>query len=266
MPNPLLSISLVIYRERFETIKSCLNIIRSVNLPMQIFVIDNGASELTRDEDLKSLCQKNLPDLSINYIISAKNGGYGHGHNQGIFRSNAKYHLILNNDVAFEASTLVAAVKFMEENPDIGMLVPDVYDENEKRVYLCRKNPSIFITFLRRFAPNSLKKLFKEKLAAFEMRDKDYEQIMTGLTNPTGCFMLCRLDLLKKLGGFDEHFFLYYEDADLGRRMAKLSTVAYVPQIKITHQWQRAAYHDRKMAWIAIKSALYYAWKWRLQK
>jgi GT2 family glycosyltransferase len=97
------------------------------------------------------------------------------------------------------------------------------------------------------------------------MQDKNYNEVMFKLSNPTGCFMFCRLDLLKRLGGFDEKFFMYYDDSDLGRRMASISQIAYSPSVRIKHVWQRAAYQDKQMAWIASKSALYYSWKWLLK-
>ena len=97
------------------------------------------------------------------------------------------------------------------------------------------------------------------------MQDKNYNEAIFNLSNPTGCFMFCRLKLLKQLNGFDEKFFMYYDDSDLGRRMAEISQIAYSPTVKIRHVWRRAAYQDRRMAWIASKSALYYSWKWLLK-
>ena len=58
---------------------------------------------------------------------------------------------------------------------------------------------------------------------------------------------------------------MYYDDSDLGRRMSKISQIAYSPNVKIKHVWRRAAYKDKRMAWIASKSALYYSWKWLLK-
>lgn len=265
MNNLKLSISLVIYREKFSDIKACLiSLARSIpeNIQYIICIIDNGAIELSRTSDIEFETKKHFPELPIHYIVSPKNGGYGYGHNQAIFQSEANYHLILNNDVYMMFNTLKNALNFMQQNPNVGMLVPDVYGMDGKRVYLCRHNPTLIINFLRRFSPVWLKKLCEKKLLHFEMRDKNYDEPIFNLTNPTGCFMFCRLDLLKSLQGFDEKLFMYYDDADLGRRMAIISKIAYVPSVKIKHLWQRAAYHDKYMAWIAIKSAFYYAWKW----
>lgn len=263
-----LSISIVVYQEIFFQIKDCLSsLIGSIpdDICYEITLVDNGALELNKDFSFEIELKKCFPNLPIYYLVSTKNGGYGYGHNQVILKSKADYHLILNNDVYMMPNTLKNALDFMQQHKQVGMLVPDVYDMDEKRVYLCRHNPSLWISFLRRFAPSFFKKIFQKQLSKFQMQDKNYNENMFKLSNPTGCFMFCRLELLKQLGGFDEKFFMYYDDSDLGRRMAKISLIAYSPAVKIKHVWRRAAYQDRRMAWIASKSALYYSWKWLLK-
>ncbi len=262
------SISIVIYDEDFIQIKDCLFSLLDA-IPTDIFykitLVDNGALELNKKNDLELKIKHAFPNLPIDYLISPKNGGYGYGHNQVMLKSDAEYHLILNNDVYLMPDTLKNAFYFMQQHSHVGMLVPDVYDMNDKRVHLCRHNPSLWVSFLRRFAPILLKKVFQKQLMKFEMLDKNYNEIMFKLSNPTGCFMFCRLELLKQLGGFDEKFFMYYDDSDLGRRMSKISQIAYSPNVKIKHVWRRAAYKDKRMAWTASKSALYYSWKWLLK-
>lgn len=51
----------------------------------------------------------------------------------------------------------------------------------------------------------------------------------------TGCFMLFRNDVLLKLNGFDENYFLYFEDTDLSLRASEITDIAYDPQVKIIH-------------------------------
>lgn len=264
-----LSVSIVIYQENFSDIKNCLeNLIQGLPeaLAYQITIVDNGAVALNKPMDIESQCLQYFTGLPIDYVISPKNGGYGYGHNQAIFSSQADYHLIMNHDIQMMPDALSKALAFMEAYPRVGMLVPDVYDREENRVYLCRQNPRLWISFLRRFSPSWLKRVFNRPLKRFEMRDEDYEYPIFNLMNPSGCFMFCRLSVLKAIGGFDEKFFMYYEDADLGRRLAACAPIVYVPAVKIKHEWERAAYHDKRMAWIAIQSALYYAWKWRWKK
>ena len=50
----------------------------------------------------------------------------------------------------------------------------------------------------------------------------------TEIDSCTGCFFLIRTELFKKLNGFDRHFFMYYEDADLSRRAKKISKAYFL--------------------------------------
>lgn len=268
--SPLkLSISIVVYQENFSDIKDCLeNLINLIpeDVVYEITIVDNGALELKKISDIAANCSHYFPGFPLRYVLSPKNGGYGYGHNQAIFSSKADYHLIINSDIYMMPGSLRNALAFMRDNSAIGMIVPDVYDMAGNRVYLCRQNPCLWISFLRRFSPSWFKKIFNKQLERFEMRDKDYDSPIFNLTNPTGCFMLCRVSVLKAINGFDENLFMYYEDSDIGRRLAERAAIVYMPTVKIKHEWRRAAYHDKRLAWIAIKSAIYYAWKWRWKK
>lgn len=267
MNSITLSISIVVYKEEFLHIKDCLlSLLTAIpnNINYTISIVDNGI-EFNKKANFQLAIKKFFFNLPIFYLLSSRNGGYGYGHNQVILNSDAEYHLILNNDVYLMPDTLKNAFEFMQKYSQVGMLVPDVYDMEDNRVHLCRQNPRLWISFLRRFAPHLFKKFFHQKLTKFELQDKNYNEAMFDLSNPTGCFMFCRLKLLKQLNGFDERFFMYYDDSDLGRRMAQISQVAYSPTVKIKHLWRRAAYKDKRMTWIASKSAFYYSWKWLLK-
>jgi len=157
---------------------------------------------------------------------------------------------------------LFNAVNYMESNYDIGLLIPAVFGQNGERHYLCKKNPTIFDSFLHSFAPGFLKNVFHKRMEAFEMRHLDYSQIMIDVPFPTGCFMLFRTAVLKQLNGFDDRYFMYFEDADIGRRLLKFSHSVYVPNVKIFHVWARESHKNIKLMLVAIYSAWLYWYTW----
>lgn len=79
----------------------------------------------------------------------------------------------------------------------------------------------------------------------------------------TGCFMFFRTEIFKQLKGFDEHIFLYLEDADITRRVNQISKTIFYPYNYVIHDWQRGAHKNLKLMWINVKSAIWYFWKWR---
>src|SRR3990167_4773220 len=93
------------------------------------------------------------------------------------------------------------------------------------------------------------------------MRDIGYDHIYD-VPFLSGAFMFCRTNLLKKVGGFDPGYFLYFEDADLCRRVQKTHRTVYCPATSVTHYWQRSAHKQWKFGWIFMRSAWRYFNRW----
>lgn len=266
-----ISISMVVYNPDLNILRRVLGDLKTAILKVlaafpvcfTLYVIDNNmaADVLLKVKNIIDLHFKDIPPTVIlKFVHSEKNGGYGYGNNLAIMQANSKYHLVMNPDVFVYPDSLLNAIQYMEDHPQVGLLAPDVYGEDGVRHYLCKLNPTMFDMYLRSFAPNFLKKMFAQRMFKFEMRDKDYDAEIQDVSFPTGCFMFARTEILQQLNGFDERFFLYFEDADIGRRLLKVSHSVYVPDVKVIHKWARASRKNLKMFWIFIKSAVFY-WK-----
>ena len=115
--------------------------------------------------------------------------------------------------------------------------------------------------FLRRFWPKSLHKLIQKRLDDYEMRDVGYDHVCD-VPFLSGAFMFCRTGLLKELGGFDPGYFLYFEDADLCRRIQQTHRTVYCPEVSVTHFWERSAHKNLTYTYHFIKSAYRYFSRW----
>jgi len=229
-----------------------------------IYIIDNSVDNPNENKShsLLNVIFSNSENIICHFIKPKKNIGYGAGNNLAIQQVISDYHLVLNPDVFVEEDTLLQAIKYMDKHSEIGLLTPAVFGENGKRHYLCKNNPTLFDLYLRSFAPNFIKKKFRLRMMNFEMRYKDYGHEILDIPAPTGCFMFFRTSVLKKLEGFDEKFFMYFEDSDIGRRILKISHSAYVPKVKIIHKWARGSHNNLKLKLVTICSALIYWRKW----
>ncbi len=78
----------------------------------------------------------------------------------------------------------------------------------------------------------------------------------------SGCFMFCRSKALKEVNGFDDRFFMYFEDVDLSRRIGENYKNLYLPGVKITHGFNKASYKSLKLMKAHIASAVKYFNKW----
>lgn len=265
----IISISYVLYFSNLTAFeKSLLTVIKSIGKVDQstqfvFYVVDNSKSGTYR-EQVKEIIKKydKDPRITFFYIVSQSNLGYGSAHNLVINQIDSQYHLIINPDVFVFEDTLLKAIDYLETNSKVGLLTPAVFGENGEQHFLCKKNPTLFDLFLRRFSFRLMRSIFKGRMERFEMRDCDYTKEMRDVPFCTGCFMFFRTGVLKELNGFDPKFFMYMEDADLSRRTLSISHTAYVPSVKIIHRWFRGSYHNFKLCWIAIQSAFIYWSKW----
>lgn len=163
------------------------------------------------------------------------NVGYGRGHNLSIRSVETDYHLVLNPDVVLAEESLVQGLQYLQSAPAVVALSPSVCDGDGHKQHACKRFPTVLDFVLRGFAPQGIRKLFDRRLARYEMRDLSEHQASTGIPIISGCFMLFRTPALQSVNGFDERYFLYFEDFDLSLRVQAQGELAYLPHMQITH-------------------------------
>ncbi len=267
-----LSVSVVVYRTDLKDLeivfsdfkKSAMKFCKENEASISFYLVDNS-EDWDYHLALSNLINKwFFQNSTISaQLIRSKNIGYGRANNIAITNSEAPYHLVMNPDVYLSEDALFLARNYLEQNPKVGMLTPAIYSLGGERIFLCRRQPGIGILILRRFMFGFLRKKLEKKMFYHEMRDKNYDEIIDDVPFPSGCFMFFRTAFVRKLGGFDERYFMYFEDLDLARRMRQFAAIHYVPTVSIKHQWARGSYKKLKLFHIHISSAVKYFWKWR---
>jgi GT2 family glycosyltransferase len=149
----------------------------------------------------------------------------------------------------------------MNQEQNVGLLMPKVLYPNGETQYLCKQIPTPFDLIMRRFIPNFIKPLFQARLDAYELKFKDFSMRME-IPNLSGCFMFIRCEALKTVGLFDENFFMYLEDTDLSRRINSQYKTIYYPEASIIHHYEKGSYKNYKLLKYHIQSAFYYFNKW----
>jgi len=225
----------------------------------QVFVIDNGP-ERERGAIESALAAWPSQAGSIELIAGHGNVGYGRANNLALARAASEAHLIMNPDVELETAAIAEALAALAEHPEVGLVAPAAYDEGGRLLYLCKRYPSMWVLFLRSFAPERLRRRHARVLDEYEMRDVIGERFVSGVPLASGCFMLARTMLLERLGGFDPRFFMYFEDYDLSVRMGRESLVAYVPRARIVHHGGGASRKGpRHVAWFMASAWRFFA-------
>jgi len=179
----------------------------------EVIVVDNNSS----DNSIEYLTAK-FP--AVKYITNKGNTGFAKACNQGLQQAKGSYILFLNPDTIIPEDCFTKCVSFFEANKDAGAIGIKMLDGSGK-----------FLKESKRSFPSpstSLYKLFG--LAKLFPRSKIFSRYHLGHLNENennevdvlaGAFMMIKREVLDKVGGFDETFFMYGEDVDLSYRIQK---------------------------------------------
>tara|TARA_Y100000389_G_C17457988_1_gene519500 strand:- start:717 stop:1634 length:918 start_codon:yes stop_codon:yes gene_type:complete len=155
---------------------------------------------------------------NIKFIETAYNLGYGKANNLAISNANTEFVLILNPDIIIDAFEIESLYLKISEYKNIGILAPSLYSQNNER----RTNGSR--SYLTK---NSFKR--KKKTNNFADGDTCYDYVI-------GCAMLIKRDFFNEIGGFDDDFFMYFEDNEICDRVYKYNKVVIeTPISKMIH-------------------------------
>ena len=200
----------------------------------RVFIVDNGdAASAGAARGSARLAEG--AGVSVEVAGGHGNVGYGRANNLVLPKLDSDFHLVMNPDVELDAGAILAAIGAMQADPSIGLVAPDVCSAGGERQYLCKRYPSVWVLFLRGFAPEALRRAFARSLERYEMRDVLGSQPYAPVPLASGCFMVVRTALFRRLGGFDPRFFMYFEDYDLSLRVGREAKVAFVPAARIVH-------------------------------
>jgi len=232
-----------------------------------IYLIDNSeVSELSLADFEDYQRQAGSLGVELRLLHGHGNIGYGAAHNLTINNLDIGFHLMLNPDVVLDKRFLSEGVNYLIDHDDVALAVPMATHENGDRQFLCKRYPSVLTLFVRGFLPRNLHKLFTKRLASYEMRDLHDAQINKDIPIGSGCCMLSRSSMLKAVHGFDERYFLYFEDFDLSLRIRRHGRIVYLPTMKIIHGGGYAARkglsHVRMFIRSAIRFFSIHGWRW----
>lgn len=246
----MLNASIVIYKHSLSEIAPLVNTLRKSDLVSVVYLIDNSPVE-----------NPDFYELDVEYIFNGKNLGYGAANNIAIRKSilqSIPYHLVVNPDIDFGPDILLKIVDFMNNNSNIGLLMPKIIYPSGKIQYLCKLIPTPFDLIFRRFVP---KDWTKKRTERFELHMSGYNRIID-VPYLSGCFMFLRTTALEEVGIFDERFFMYPEDIDLSRRMHSKFRTVYFPEVEAVHHHEKASYATNKMLFVHVKNLIIYFNKW----
>lgn len=202
----------------------------------------------------------------IDYFPAPENRGFGAGQNRGLQGVESDMHLVLNPDVELDTGALQAGLAHLHRDPGIALLSPRVFAGDGRQEFLCKRYPTVFVLLLRAFAPAFVRNRFRARLDHYEMVDVCTAECPAEVPLASGCFMLSPTAVLRAIEGFDERYFLYFEDFDLSLRLATQGRLVYDPAMRIVHHGGYAARKGMRHIQYFIASGIRffstYGWRW----
>src|SRR6266511_5816990 len=173
---------------------------------LNVIVVDNASTDGSADALAAERAR-------LDVVLNAENRGFAAGCNQGAKKGSAPILLFVNPDVRVRPDTLAAVARYLDDpaHSGVGVLGAQLMDADGRVQRCCARTPTVVTLllqslFLDRLCPALVPRHFLTEWDHGDTRPVD--QVM-------GAFLMIRRGLFEELGGFDERFFLYYEDVDL---------------------------------------------------
>lgn len=228
--KPVMKLSIIILCwNDLKVIGNCLQSIyaNTHSTEFEIIVPDNGSSDGSVE-----FIRENYPGVRV--IENGANLRFAKANNVGIRASRGEYVLILNPDTLVHDGAIDTVVALADTHPEVGAFGCRVLNADGSYQACIRPFPSIRSEWIAALRLGVLGYLAEALQPGVYVRWQGDTQRTVGWL--AGCFILCRADLLKRLGGFDEQFFYYHEDMDLCNRVWQEGySILYTPAASITH-------------------------------
>jgi len=204
-------------RENFKAIYK-----NTQNIDFEVFSVDNNSKDGTTE-----MIRKEFPQVKI--IFNKHNIGFAKANNQAIKESKGRYILLLNPDMRVLPGTLEKMVKWMDKHPEVGVAGLHLIKENGETVLHVRKFPK----FLDQLAiVLKIPHVFPSILNKYLAKNFDYTKSIE-VDSIRGSFFMIRREVIEKIGGLDERYFVWFEEVDYCKQVKNLGyKIMYTPNVE----------------------------------
>ena len=234
-----------------DDLLACLeSLAAAADLRLQVLVVDNHSSDGSADAVARSCPQARL-------LIPPTNTGFGHACNLGIAEAEAPFVAFLNADIVCGSGCLERMVDLLDAQPRAAAVGPLLRNSDGTLQTSAYRFPTLPVEFagiygLRSLLPiDSLRRSRARALFPAtghfdphdELREVDYV---------TAACVVVRRAAVEQIGGFDEDFFLYYEEIDLCRRLGASGwRVFHLPEAHAIHHLNRSGAQQPTLVFLA---------------
>ncbi|MBD2526609.1 glycosyltransferase family 2 protein [Nostoc sp. FACHB-133] len=218
----------------------------------EIILVDNNSQDNSID-----IVDNKFPEIKL--IKLPRNVGFGAGNNAGAKVAKGEFLLLLNTDTILTNNILPHLIELMSGNQDVGVIGTKLlFPDGSFQISF---SPEIGIR--GEFQAQKIHK-YAENKNAFNIIEQDFQDIKE-VDIVVGAAFFIRANLFNLLDGFDEKFFMYFEDSDLCQRVRNEGyKIIYTPHISLIHlRGHSVKKISNKMSVEYRRSQIYYYHKHR---
>lgn len=208
-------------------IHQCLDSIEKIvsNCPYEVIIVDNCSTDNSIE-----IIKDSFP--AVRLICSDNNLGFGKANNLALNYAKGNHLLLLNTDTTLIENTPKILSDYLQQHQDIGVISPRISFEDGSYQLSGGRLPNLGIEFLDKIrygVDRTWHHIFSK------LYDRKYS-IIQEMGWLTGACLMIRRDVFEQLGGFDESFFMYFEDKDICKRVNEAGwKVVYYPKTSLIH-------------------------------
>jgi GT2 family glycosyltransferase len=211
---------------------------------LEIYLVDNASTDGSADRAEQCFGEK------IHIIRNRKNEGFARGNNIAIKASRGEWVFLLNPDAVCDPDVISQLMQFVADKPQIGQLACRIVQADR---------PHFFDSAGLLLYPDGI-----SRPRGWQEKDRGQYDQPEEVLAPHGCACALRRTMLDQIGAFDEDFFCYFEDLDLGVRGQLAGwTCWYVPTTRVLHRKSSTTgNYSVFKAYHVERNRLYCVWKW----
>lgn len=242
MKNPLVSV-IVVTLDNSVLLEKCLKSLKSQSYKnLEVICVDNGSKE-----NIKSVLDAVYPGCI--YIRLEENLGFAGGNNEGFKKASGEYLALINNDAVASPGWIESMAAVLDNDPEVGQAASIIVDGND---------PQALDSIGLGIAFDGMSRQVHKGEPVPEL--KEPKPVLVA----SGCACMYRAAALKEVGFFDDDFFAYCEDTDLGLRLRFAGwKAAAAPGAVVTHFYSRTLGKysrdklflvERNHFWVVVKN------------
>ncbi len=224
--TPLVRVVCVVYHPGDELARFAETLADASAHPVELVVVDNGSDH--------TVARAVTRDVGAELVVPGANLGYGTAANRGAAGARTPWLVVANSDIEWTPGSLDRLVAAGDEQPSAGALGPMLLNADGTMYPSARALPSLrqgagHALFARVWPGNPWTRGYhaRQESTGGYLRDAGWL---------SGACLLLRREAFEQVGGFDETYFMFFEDVDLGERLGRAGWEnIYVPDVQVTH-------------------------------